>query len=355
MSDPFKIDGPTCISFSGGRTSAYMLWRAMQANGPFSPDVRVIFCNTGKEEEATLRFVDRCSREWGISITWLEYCGDAVVKVVNFATASRNGEPFEAVIAQRAKFTGPLPNPRSRYCSSEMKTRTMKRHLRSQGWDEWDTMIGIRADEQRRVSRFRANPHPDGSHETVRMPLAEAGITAHDVAAFWKSQPFDLELPNNNGKTMHGNCDLCFLKPTAQIASLIAEKPERAIWWAQQEEAAANRLPPLMEPIYELEELSDEEYDAAFARYEELRDEQDAAIASGEVDEFDVYLATPPDRTRRRHKVGLDGKPMLRQLPNTGARFRIDRPSYTEFSRFALAQMDAFDPNEQAISCFCGD
>jgi hypothetical protein len=42
-------------------------------------------------------------------------------------------------------------------------------------------------------------------------------------------------LPNINGKTMHGNCDLCFLKGGKQVLSLIQEKPERGIWWARME------------------------------------------------------------------------------------------------------------------------
>lgn len=212
-----------------------MLWRVLQSNGGLPDEAVVCFCNTGKEEEATLQFVDRCSREWGVSIVWLEYMDDACVGVVDYQNASRNGEPYEAVIRQRG---GYLPNRVARYCSSELKTRTIHRYLKSEGWTEWDAFIGIRADEPRRVAKFRANPRPEYKGEEVHMPLAIAGIGSSDVAEFWRSQPFDLELPNINGKTMHGNCDLCFLKPAAQVLSLIKEKPERAAWWAEQERTA---------------------------------------------------------------------------------------------------------------------
>jgi len=107
MTDPFKINGPTCISFSGGRTSAYMLWRVLQSNKGLPSDAKVLFCNTGKEEEATLQFVDRCSKEWDVPITWLEYRDPALFEQVTFETAHRQGEPFEAVIRQRG---GYLPN-----------------------------------------------------------------------------------------------------------------------------------------------------------------------------------------------------------------------------------------------------
>ena len=235
MTDPFLIDGPTCISFSGGRTSAYMLWRTLQSNGGLPSEARVLFCNTGKEEEATLRFVQDCAERWSVPITWLEYMDATGVGVVDYKNASRAGEPFEAVIRQRG---GVLPNRVARFCSSELKTRTMHRYLRSEGWTQWDTFIGIRADEPRRVAKFRANPHPEGKHEEVHMPLALQGIGSAAVGTFWRSIGFDLELPNNNGKTMHGNCDLCYLKPAHQVFSLIAEKPERAVWWAEQEKKA---------------------------------------------------------------------------------------------------------------------
>jgi len=228
MRDPFIIDEPTCISFSGGRTSAYLLWRVLQSNGGLPDQAIVCFANTGKEEEATLEFVRDCGVNWGVKIHWLEY-QDAEktkdrFKVVDFETASRNGEPFEQLIIKK-KY---LPNPVTRFCTIELKIRTIHRYLKSIGWsdhNETQDWMGIRADEMRRAAKV----------DRSRVPLVTAGITAADVGRFWKEHSFDLRLSNIGGKTLHGNCDLCFLKGGNIILSLIAEKPDRAVWWAKME------------------------------------------------------------------------------------------------------------------------
>ena len=240
--NPYEITEQTCISFSGGRTSAFMLHKVLlNGGGQLPSQAKVIFANTGKEEEATLKFVDECSKRWNVPISWLEYAevdGEHSFKVVDYQTASRNGEPFEQIIKH---FNNALPNGRARYCSANLKTRTFYRYLKSIGWEEWQSFLGIRADEPKRVVKFRANPNPEGKHETVYLPLAQDNVSSKDVSNFWKQQDFDLGLPNINGKTMHGNCDLCMLKPKAQILSLIQEKPERALWWIKQEEEASKR------------------------------------------------------------------------------------------------------------------
>lgn len=234
--DPFKITEPTCISFSGGRTSAYMLWRVLQSNGGLPDEAVVCFANTGKEEQATLDFVDRCSREWSVPIVWLEYRDAEESKdrwvEVTYDTASRNGEPFAALIRKKNY----LPNPVTRFCTIEMKIRTIANYLFSKGMcetrsaGEYMSWVGIRADEPRRSAKIPRD----------RTPLVTAGVTKELVAEFWRNQPFDLELPNINGVTYHGNCDLCFLKGARQILSLIAEKPSRATWWVQQEQSITN-------------------------------------------------------------------------------------------------------------------
>ena len=224
MNNPFKIIEPTCISFSGGRTSAYMLYKVLEAHDMSLPeDAVVCFANTGKEDEATLKFVHDCETNWGINIRWLEYQPKSFA-CVNFKTAARNGEPFEALI-QAKKY---LPNPVARFCTEELKVKTINRYL-----DfievEATTMVGVRADEPRRVGKLR--------QRGLLIPLVDAGVTQADVQAFWKRQPFDLGLPFRDGVTPLGNCDLCFLKGPNQIMGLIKDNPERAVWWARQEQA----------------------------------------------------------------------------------------------------------------------
>lgn len=249
--NPFLLPPRSVISFSGGRTSGLMLRRVLDAFGGTLPDDRqVIFCNTGKEREETLEFVERCSQRWDVPITWLEFRreeGRNWMTEVDFATASRNGFPFDEVIRSR----GFLPNPVARFCTVELKMRTMNRYVRfSLGWEKYTSAVGLRGDERKRVMRaLKTNQldiqrelfetailkkrsiksgRPTG--ETVSFPLFDAGVTLEDVTTFWGGQPFDLGLTQDEG-----NCDLCFLKGGAKTLKLIKARPESAEWWAKAE------------------------------------------------------------------------------------------------------------------------
>lgn len=230
-SDPFRITGPAVISFSGGRTSAYMLWRILQAHGGTLPtDVVVIFANTGKERVETLDFVEECSRRWGVPVTWLEYRYTDGFAVVTYETASRAGEPFAALIAAR-KF---LPNPVTRFCTTELKVRVIQKYVKSCGWGpDYEMVIGLRADEPHRVAKGR-RPSPDGYDKSY--PLADAGLTERDVLTFWAGQPFDLRL-----RSHEGNCDLCFLKGAGKIETVMRDRPELAAWWIGMESTVEHR------------------------------------------------------------------------------------------------------------------
>jgi len=216
MADLFRLpDGNVQIAFSGGRTSAYMLKRLIDANPNWPDDrVQVTFQNTGREMPETLDFVRDVELHFGVPVTWLEYRGEgSSFEIVDWHTASRNGEPFEQLIRKR-KY---LPNQNMRFCTEELKIRTAKRYLRWLGWDYWTNCVGIRADEPHRL-----NKAPPKDRWTVWRPLVDDGIGKHDISAFWKAQTFDLQLANINGTTPFGNCDGCFLKGEKRSLSLYA-------------------------------------------------------------------------------------------------------------------------------------
>ncbi len=218
--------GNVQISFSGGRTSAYMLHQIIAVNGELPDRVKVVFSNTGREMPETLDFVQECGERWNVPIVWVEDAerieGRPIFDVVSHNSASRNGEPFSRLI-QRKKA---CPDQSKRFCTEHLKILCARRYLMSIGWREWSNGLGIRADEAHRKA-----PSPD-KRVTRWYPLED--VTKEMVNAFWHTMPFDLNVAQGLG-----NCDGCFLKSEATLAALARDHPKRHQWWQDQEAAAS--------------------------------------------------------------------------------------------------------------------
>lgn len=235
---PTPVAGPAIVNVSGGRSSGLMLHMLLRAHGGALPaDVVPVFCNTGEEAEGTLVFVREMSERWGVRIRWIEFIAEARPDVapdlahwreVDYCTASRAGEPFDALVDWKRY----LPNPTQRLCSEWLKVRAAMgfaaslgfptKRVRNERTKRTDTLadftqcLGIRADEPSRVAKNRAKEH-------VELPLVDAGIARGDVLAFWDAQPFDLQI-----RPGEGNCRLCFEKGVAQLRNVAMSAPDEA-------------------------------------------------------------------------------------------------------------------------------
>lgn len=233
MSNPYLIEGPALISFSGGRTSGYMLHQIVQAHGGTLPDdVVVVFANTGKEREETLRFVHECGTRWNVPIVWVEFVLDHGpiadrFQVVGYNSASRNGEPLARLIKSKQI----TPNSMMRFCTEDAKVETIFSYLKvERGLTAGKRVIGLRHDEGGRLLKgYMKNAEPDQPWPRY-YPLDKARVTKAEVMAFWSKQDFDLGL-----RGYEGNCDLCFLKGRGTLKALIRENPGCEDWWVAQE------------------------------------------------------------------------------------------------------------------------
>jgi 3'-phosphoadenosine 5'-phosphosulfate sulfotransferase (PAPS reductase)/FAD synthetase len=220
--------GKIQISFSGGRTSAYMLHQILAVNGGLDPKrVQVVFSNTGREMPETLDFVQECGDRWGVEIVWVEDAkrvrGQPIFDVVSHNSASRDGTPFSDLIFRKSA----LPNQAQRFCTEHLKILPARRYLMSLGWKHWSNALGMRSDEA-----HRKKPSPD-KRVTRWFPLED--VDKKMVNAFWSKMPFDLKVEPG-----FGNCDGCFLKSESSLAALTRRHPDRAAWWQKQEQDRGN-------------------------------------------------------------------------------------------------------------------
>lgn len=214
MKTPDKL----AISFSGGRTSAVMT-KLLLERFP-GAEIIVTFANTGCEHPNTLDFVKACDDHWDFSTVWLEakvheeHGKGNSFRVVDYETASRNGKPFMDFVRKYG-----IPNQITPNCTGKLKEIPMVKYLATRGFIRgkglnYDTAIGIRADEMDRVSKHRAR-------ERFIYPLVEWGWDKGMVLDYMSQFDWDLDLPGEH----LGNCVWCWKKSRRKLMTLAKEHP----------------------------------------------------------------------------------------------------------------------------------
>jgi hypothetical protein len=205
------------ISFSGGETSAFMTAYLLYVARHNYGKVYVIFANTGEEREETLEFVRDCDVNFGFNTIWIESVVNPEprkgpgFRVVNFDTASRNGEPFEAFIKKYG-----IPNMKFKGCTRVLKRQPIEAFARAIGLrpKSYKMAIGIRADE---IDRMRT----DNSIDFIYPLIQDIPVTKININTWWARAPFRLKL-----KGYEGNCKWCWKKSFRKHYTLLSEHPE---------------------------------------------------------------------------------------------------------------------------------
>lgn len=213
------------ISFSGGRTSAYMLWWLINCwDKRDEYEIIVVFANTGVEAEETLVFIQQCEDNFGVKIHWVEAVPvqskrgkwwGVTHKEVEFITASRHGEPFEEMI----KHLG-IPTSNAPFCSDQLKRKAIQSYLKSIGWKKYYKALGIRSDEIDRMN-------PKFKKLRIVYPLIDWNPkTKSEITEWWKQQSFNLEVHEDEG-----NCKNCWKKDMLRLVRNARRNPSSFEWW----------------------------------------------------------------------------------------------------------------------------
>ncbi len=264
------------VSFSGGRTSAYLVYliESMRKSGEWSEPVEYIFMDTGAEHPKTYEFIKKCVEHFGIDLTCLQPdfnqpVGDGfnskVVPVDQIKYDLKEG----AFIGLMKKYG--VPTVAKAFCTSRMKSDACRKYCAEKyGKGNYTTLLGIRYDEPARLvgmsdyatlkraglsdiyiaEQFsRAYNEASCDNKLIKKSASEkrengfnylatiSDFEKDDVLEFWSEMPFNLEIDEHLG-----NCVFCIKKSIKKIALAARDEPELAADWISAIEAGSDRL-----------------------------------------------------------------------------------------------------------------
>jgi len=227
------------ISFSGGRTSAYLVYlmEEMRKRGEID-NVHYVFMDTGAEHPKTYEFIKRCVEYFKIELVCIKG---------NFNQPVGEGHTYNLVSIDEVKHdmeNGPyaqlmrkygLPTVSSPWCTSRMKQDTYDKYCNDMfGKGNYVTWLGMRADEPKRIKL----PNNRGIRYLAEISDAEK----IDILRFWDSMPFNLEIDEHLG-----NCVFCFKKTHGKVALAARDEPELLDQWKRAISNGSDRMNQPME------------------------------------------------------------------------------------------------------------
>lgn len=199
------------VSFSGGRTSAYLVQKLLSMYD--KKDLDFVFMDTGAEHPKTYEFVKNVAKHFDITVTALrtvvsmEYRVGVRYQVVPLEVCQPDLKPWSDMVE---KYN--LPYIGGAFCTDRMKVQPFKKYCdETYGKGSYTTWLGIRADESHRLK----------DNEGFRYLAEISDFSKQDVLGFWAEMPFDLNLPEHLG-----NCVFCIKKGDGKIALAARDEPE---------------------------------------------------------------------------------------------------------------------------------
>lgn len=201
------------VSFSGGRTSAYLCYLLKKQYGD---DLIAIFNDTGAEHPETYKFIKKVDKWLDLKLIVLEAdinqqkgIGTSYIQK-SVADIGWNLTTFEKMIKKYNAFGALI-----RVCTNILKITPTNKYIKEHIGDNHNLWLGIRADEPKRLKNRRHN---------IKFLADISNFNKDKIIRFWGRQSFNLNLPE-----YMGNCIFCPVKSVSRV-SLAVKDTDNKYW-----------------------------------------------------------------------------------------------------------------------------
>lgn len=240
------------VSFSGGRTSAYLCHLMIELYG--RENVDFIYMDTGAEHPKTYEFIKLVNKFLGLNLICLRAdFNQPLGKPHSYTVVSVDdlGYDLGVYTALVAKYG--TPSSAAGWCTSRMKEETHDKYCNDiYGKGNYETWLGIRADEPKRLNnvgknkflRYMAEISDDEKQDVLNWwytvifrdsKIVTSKKTSRTYKVFFDVK-FDLEIPEHLG-----NCVFCFKKSNLKLAAAQRDEPGLYSDWLEMIDGAIER------------------------------------------------------------------------------------------------------------------